>query len=653
MTSETATYEFHVAPDGSDSAPGTPERPFATLQRAQAAVREQTDGMAADVVVHLHAGTHVLAEPLLLSSAAGDCGENGHRVIYQGFGARPEAVVVSGGRRIGGWELHDEERNVWRADAGDLVTRQLYVDGRRAMRARLRGGDAVALPGNVVQTEEGYVTDSTEPQSWVNPQDIELVYRGHSGFGEPRCGVAAISGDERSTTITMDQPCYRWFRQNHTGRWGDGPRGFGQKIEFAPPGPVWVENSLSFLTEPGTFYLDRSQAGAHVLYYIPRGGEDLARAEVVAPSLEQLVDGAGKPGAPLRDVTFRGLTFAYATWNGPDEPTGFSHVFGPIYEGGDTEHFEDPWDSSQSARSMPGNVRFRHSQRIVVEDCRFTRLGADGLEMSLGSEANVVRGNLFTDISGGGISIGARQPDTDLDRVNPDNVIENNLVYAIGVEYKGGIGIYAEKVQTTVIAHNEVHDVPYTGISFGEYWTHYPEGETTAHGNRILENHVYRCMQALSDGGGIFTAAHQGTSYDDGSQVRGNHVHDMACSPTPLYGQTGGLQLGEEEPDNSFGLYADDDANFVVWEGNVVYRIGGAPVSGCPLHNTFVGNFFEGITEPSFWCTRGDRYVRSERNVALSPDGDIERQCAELPAAAEVVHQAGLDPAFRYLANGG
>jgi hypothetical protein len=644
--------QFHVAPWGDDSSPGTVGLPFATLGRAQEAVRASTPGMRKHIVVNLHEGAHVLAEPLVLSGAAGDSGENGFQVIYQAYGWRtPEQaeVVVSGGRRIGRWQQDDESRNVWRAEVGDLGTRQLYVGGRRARRARLELGPFGGLPGDVTQTDDGYMTDSIEPQSWENPQDIELVYRGHGGFAEPRCGIAEISGDERSTTIAMDQPGYRWFRQNHRGHWGDGPRGFGKAIEFTPPPPLWAENSKSFLTEPGTFYLDRSRPGAHVLFYIPRRDEDLATAEVIAPILETLVEGHGEPDGPLHDLVFRGLTFAHATWLGPSAPTGFSQVFGPIYEGGDTPHFDDPWDSSDSARSMPGSVRFRHAERIVLEDNRFTQLGSDALELSLGSSENRVRGNVFEDLSGGGIQLGSRQPDTDLDRVNRDNVVENNLVHHVGVEYQGSVGIYAEKTQGARIAHNEIHDTPYTGIAFGEYWTHYPAGETTSRGNRIANNRIFRTMHALSDGGGIFTASHQGTSYEDGTVVSGNVVHDIAAPPDTGAGSSADLRPEDIGEDSAIGLYADDDANFITWRDNVVYRVAGTTISGCPLHNVFTRNFLEDTEEPTFWCTRGAIHVDFHDNTVLRGDGDFDEQIAAIPACAAIVARSGLEAPYRRL----
>jgi hypothetical protein len=500
----THVTSFHVAPWGDDRSPGTAKRPFATLERAQHAVRAGAVRMRGDVVVNLHPGLHELDRPLQLSWR--DSGRNGHQVIYQALGYGTPAqgpAVVSGGRRIAGWRLHDSSAGIWRAQVGDLETRQLFVDGRRARRAELGS----VLPGEWSLTPQGYVTDSTAPQSWENPEDIEIALK-WKWYNEPRCGVESISGDSETTTITMEQPCFGWARDLFSGQFADFPP---LTLAFLPPFP---ENSKSFLTQPGTFYLDRSRPGHHVLFYMPRPGEDMRRARVVAPVLEELVTGEG-----VRDVTFRGLTFADTTWLAPNEPTGFVQFFAGLYEGGNPPLDDDPFNVSEDARSMPGSLRFHGSRRIVFERNRFTRLGANGLELSLGSHENVVRGNVFTDISGGGVEVGNRYPG-DGDQVNRDNRIESNWVHAIGADYPGSVGIYTEMTQEMTVAHNQVNGVPYSGIVFGQYWLQEPD--TLNRGTRILENHVFDTLNDMSDGGGIWTAAPQGPSFERGALVRGN-----------------------------------------------------------------------------------------------------------------------------------
>jgi len=57
--------DYFVAPGGSDAAPGTLERPFATLRRAQQAAREARG--REPVTVSLREGTHYLPEPLVFT----------------------------------------------------------------------------------------------------------------------------------------------------------------------------------------------------------------------------------------------------------------------------------------------------------------------------------------------------------------------------------------------------------------------------------------------------------------------------------------------------------------------------------------------------------------------------------------------------------
>ncbi|MGA4838421.1 hypothetical protein [Streptomyces sp. G45] len=355
--SGTAPEQLYVAPWGRDSWPGTKARPFATLPRAQRAVRARTPHLASDLVVNLRGGTYRLRDTLRLSGTAGDSGRDGHRVTYQAYGygtARQERVTLSGGRRVLGWRAPRRPGGAWRADVGDLTTRQLYVDGRRVPRAALGGG----LPGRVRTTATGYVTDSPAPRGWRNPRDIEFAYT-LPFWVDARCGVADITGARGHTVITMDQPCWRLARALYEDD--------GEPLT----GPTDVLASPSFLRRPGSWYLDRSRPGHHVLHYLPRPGQDPRRTEVVAPVLETLVSGTGRPGAPLRDVTLRGLTFAHATWRAPDEPAGFVSAWALYKRPG-----------VRTWLTVPGNVAFRGADGVRVEGNRFTHLGAQALELS-------------------------------------------------------------------------------------------------------------------------------------------------------------------------------------------------------------------------------------------------------------------------------
>ena len=72
---------------------------------------------------------------------------------------------------------------------------------------------------------------------------------------------------------------------------------------------IWCGHAFELLGTPGQFYFDRA---AHVIYYVPLTGEDLAKADVEAPLVQTLVSGNGTAEAPIHDVAFNGIQFAYA-----------------------------------------------------------------------------------------------------------------------------------------------------------------------------------------------------------------------------------------------------------------------------------------------------------------------------------------------------
>ncbi|MFB7667505.1 right-handed parallel beta-helix repeat-containing protein [Kitasatospora sp. NPDC056138] len=609
--------QLYVAPWGRDSWPGTFERPFATLPAAQRAVRARTASLSADLVVSLRAGTYVLTEPFVLSGDEGDSGENGYRVVYQAYGhgtADREEAVISGGRRITGWRPTERpggrgggQGGSWRAEVGDLETRQLYVDGRRAARAAISPG----IPGTVTKTETGYVTDSTVPQSWQDPASIEFVYPGVYPWSEARCQVAGITGDERSSTITLAQPGFGRARELYNAEWvGESPPAESGTGVWQTMGmPSSAENSASFLTEPGTFALDRTTPGRHVLHYRPLPGEDPAQAEIVAPVLEELVVGRGSEDHPLHDVTLRGLVFADAGWTKPSGPGGFLHFHGnSYYDGGPLQKVELAEGMARlavpvSPEQLPANVRFEGAVRITLEGNTFTRLGAGALALLGPGRDNAVLGNVIEDVSGSGLAVES----------GTGTRVEHNLIRRIGREYHGTPAVWVVDTREATVAHNEIHDVPYCGIIV--------VGGDRAARVQIVENLIHHTMTVLADGGGIYLNGRQGSSYASGTLVRGNVIRDTVTS-------------------YNFGLYTDYGAAWVTVQGNVVHR-GDTPIVlrvTPPLENVaFLGNFWDDQPEGHDSPPAG---VVLAGNTVL-PKDDFERALAADPAGADILASAG------------
>jgi hypothetical protein len=128
--------DFYIAPDGKDSNPGTAAAPFATLAKAREAVRKEVpSGLTGNVLILISGGTYKQVETLTFGPE--DSGTEKCSITYT---AIPGAeAVLSGGQRITGWQKRPSA--IWTAQvpevkAGQWYFRQLFVNGKRAIRAR-------------------------------------------------------------------------------------------------------------------------------------------------------------------------------------------------------------------------------------------------------------------------------------------------------------------------------------------------------------------------------------------------------------------------------------------------------------------------------------------------------------------------------------
>lgn len=542
---------FYVSPAGSGSVCSVSQP--CSLQTAQTKVRAATPSMTGDLVVRLLGGTYPLTSPLSLDVAAGDGATGASRVIYEANpGAHP---VLSGGLPVSGWTPVSGTTQ-WRAAVpAGFDTRQLYVNGVRAVRAQ---GTA---PGTLTQTVNGYInTGTTTMASWGNPQNIEFVYE--VGFESIRCGVDGISGG----VITMKQPCYG----NSTRPGRSTANGYSVTI------PTFVENARELLDQPGEWYLDRS---ANAIFYIPRSGESLATAVVMAARDGLLLQATGAASAPLRNLTIRGLTFSYAGWTEPNGGDGFSEVqanhrlvgTGAGQTQGTCNRVTPAGSCPVGAwTAIPASVAFSRTDGLSLERNTFTHLGAAGLQIGVGAARTTVAGNVFQDISGNGMQIGDVLADlsTPVGDLPSATTVVDNLFTNVAVEYASGVGLFQGYTRQSLIQHNQVNDVTYSGISSGWGWGFQ---SSLTQGNVIRANLVFDHLRqrpngggGLSDGGGIYTLGDQGPgpapafvgslsagstpplqtttfalNYNNGGTIDYNYIHGQGRSAHSIYVDAG------------------------------------------------------------------------------------------------------------------
>jgi hypothetical protein len=628
LAAQTALGQVYVSPKGDDAHKGAAASPVRTLERAVELSRS-----AIDRRIVLRGGTYRLAQPLQLTAA--DSGSAGHDLVFTaGPGEHP---ILSGAVRIEQWHLADPARHLWSAPVPASVsnTRQLYINGWRATRTRGR------VPVALTETPTGYTAASDAMASWKHPADIEFVYTGGNslwterseGLGswtEPRCPLASIAGN----VVTMAQPCW----DNSTRRVmlpsGErtanlvGPMSVGKQSEY-------VENAFELLGTPGQFYFDRA---AHVVYYVPREGEDMRTADVEMPVLERLIEADGSAAAPVDHVVFSGLQFSFATWLGPSSNEGFSEIQANYQVTGPDGYSRQalcklvpngacPYGAWTPA---PGNLDLRFAHHIQFVNDAFVHLGAAGLSLGDGAQNDVVEGCIFSDISGNGVELGGVDtPLAPIAEFTADNRVENNIFRNVGAEFRGGIPIVVGYARSSVIAHNQIDHIPYAAISMG--WGGWPDkirraGQANNSAlNVVRDNLIHDLMLVLSDGGGIYTQGLTGKDLADGEKVMGNVIYNQFSS-------------GHE-------IYSDNGSSMMTIQGNVMFNTDHDNWGS--RHRDYYdgqdGKDFDPLTiEDNYW-QQGD--PDSSKNNVTEQHNHLIASLAEVPHS--ILDQAGLEPAYK------
>ncbi|MDI6104645.1 ricin-type beta-trefoil lectin domain protein [Actinoplanes sp. NEAU-A12] len=561
---QAAPTTLYASPSGAGGACSSAQP--CSLAGAQAAVRSLNDAMSGDIVVQLADGVYRLPAPFRLTGE--DSGTNGHTVVWQAApSARP---AISGARAVTGWTLADSGRNIWRADVGAGVdTRQLYVNGAIATRARtqVNRSDFTATSAGL-RFGNGALSylNNLADQSRIQMESV-------NSFTDRYVSVQSISGN----FITMQQP-----------GWNNNTFGYDTFSSPHRAGPLYLTNAYEFLDSPGEWYLN---SGTGVLYYAPPAGQTMSNVSVELPTLQSLVNVGGTYDAPAHHITFSGITFTGTSWLGPSSNQGFADQQTGAYLTGNWNWpaltaCQQGCTQFEAARphwnQMPAAVQVSAANTIAFRGSRFVNLGQTAI--GIGNDANAhasgvglgaggitVTGSEIARSSAGGIVVGGVRADAhhpgDRRMVNRDITISNNRIHDLGVEYRGNVSVLTTYVTNATMSHNEVYNMPYSGMSIGYGWgANEPGGSnqyanrglynyqpryttpTTAANNRLIGNHIHDVMQQMTDGGCIYTL-----SWNPGAQINGNH-----CLRTNGW----------------FGLYFDEGSKYFTATGNVFSNIG-------------------------------------------------------------------------------
>ncbi len=553
--------EIWISPKGSDFNDGTRQFPKATLTSALRQAREwrrtEDNRIQGGITIYMEGGTYAFYEPVFIRPE--DSGTKESPTIIRSVG--DEKVILSGGISINGWK---KQGKVWVADVPvfngrPLDFRQLWVNGKKAVRARdvedfekMNRICSVDEKNEILYVPAVSICRLIDNKGNLKAKYAEMVLHQMWCVANLRIRSVEVQGD--SAAIRFHQP--------------------ESRIQFEHPWPRPMvttngHNSAFYLTNarelqdvPGEWYHD---IDARKVYYYPREGEKMQEAEVIVPAVETLVRVEGTLDRPVCHIRFEKITFSYTTWMRPSEKGHVPLQAGMYLTDGyridpkmQRNYLNHPLDNQGWLGRPAAAVRVVAAKQIDFERCRFEHLGSTGLDYEEAVQGGVVRGCLFRDIAGNGLLVGSFSPaahethlpydPADRREVCTQQQINNCYFTEIGNEDWGCLAIAAGYVGDVNIEHNEISEVPYSGISLGWGWT---QTVNCMRNNRVHANLIHHYAKHMYDVAGIYTLGSQPKSY-----VTENCVHSIY---KPGY---------VHDPNHWFYLYTDEGSSFITVRDN-------------------------------------------------------------------------------------
>ncbi|MFN5560485.1 MAG: right-handed parallel beta-helix repeat-containing protein [Opitutaceae bacterium] len=459
---------LYVSPRGDDANEGTVDRPLATPTGARDRARRIiAQGLTAPLEIVFGGGTYRSGVPLEL------------RPEDSGFGAFPVTWKAAPGARViwcAGREIPHQwsrgEAGVWQIDLSGIGPtswnfRQLFVDGRRATRARFPNVDAsnpflYAKGGDL---DHAIIAPALVKEAWGRARDAQLNL----------------------------VPQWRFFNQWNTVTKVDPSTG---RIDFAdserhakviPGNWFWIEGVREELDQPGEWFLDPESLR---LSFMPPPGVDPNTLEIVAPALTRLVTARGdvNAGTHVTNVHFEGIEFRHTDFT-------LGHI--------------EPRVHTDAA------ILFENTLDCSVRSCRFENIGGYALWLHLDSRGNRFDRNTVRHSGGGGVLLtGARlsymddskiyTPGEAAAKVAPilNEITRNTVEHCGRIRYYGG-GVHLDSRPASMamspgnlIAHNTFNDLSRNGV-----FAFRNQG-----GSVVEYNHIHNAMQTTIDGACIHFA---------------------------------------------------------------------------------------------------------------------------------------------------
>ena len=439
------------------------DRRFATVEEALEAAKQLRRRQASAAVrIEIATGDYYLTAPLKIGPELSGTRESPTEIVAAA-GATPRLFA---GRKLKlQWQPFRD--SILQASVSGASFDQLYLDGKRQVRARYPNFDAQAVVLN------GFAADALSPERvkrWKNPAGGVIQALHESRWGGMQ---VPILGKDPDGSLILGE-------------------GVGNNRPSKPHLKYrYVENIFEELDTAGEWYMD---VGASTLYFMPPRDVDLGATTVAASGATRVVDIQGDDKSHVRHVRISGLTLGHAG-------TSFLQATEPL--------LRSDWMMAREAA-----IYLENTEDVIVSDNELSQLGGNAVFVSGFNRRTLIKGNHIHDIGGSAISFVGRPqavrspsfryqefvPLEQLDRAAgpktpdypADSRAEDNLIHDIGMIEKQVAGVQISMALRITVAHNSIYDVPRAGINIGDgTW-----------GGHVLEyNDVFNTVLETGDNG--------------------------------------------------------------------------------------------------------------------------------------------------------
>jgi hypothetical protein len=605
--------KFYVATNGNDANPGTETEPFATLLRAQSAVRDSKKRSRQPIWVIVRGGTYHLPQPLVFGPE--DTGTDDAPITYCSYPG--ENVTLSGGRRLEcRWKPYRDgimQCALTEVKSEHINFTQLFVSGRRQIRARYPNYDAQ----NPLVDGSGYINAAgsvgadvsnphPDPNASMTTWEVSHWEKESRGITfDPRTFAKRRWAKTHEAVIHIFNAPYWgnlqwrikdidwtshivWFGN---GGWQNRGTMVDQRSRF------YIENLFEELDSPGEWYLDEGEA---VLYYMPALGVDLNTSVVEVPVLEHVIRFIGTQDEPVCRVTVDGFRIA--------------HTISTFLE-----KYESPSPSDWTIH-RGGAIFLDGARDCVIKNCWFDAVGGNAVFLSNYNRNNVVTGCKFTETGDSAICfVGSSDLTIGTQKDFPyECQATNNLIHDCGDFDKQIAGVYISRAKRITVGHNLMYNLPRAGICIGD---------STWGGHIIEYNHIHHSVRETLDHGPFnawgrepdWCLAHSHSPNQtaphvtmrrvgETSIVRNNYLHDVMTNHRGGFYQA----LDFDDGSSNYHIYNNvcvgtaisiRDGDYRIVENNVIVN----PVVPVGFHNGYDGN--HDVFRRNIVCTVGDIYA--------------------------------------------